>query len=53
MNKNNTTSDSLLTIRLPTPLLEKFKEKCSREYKKMSEALRECIREYVNKDEKK
>ena len=49
MNKNNTKADCLLTIRLPAPLLEKFKEKCNQEYKKMSEALRECIREYVNK----
>ena len=51
MDKNNTTSDSLLTIRLPTPLLNKFKEKCNKEYKKMSEALRECIRKYVEEKE--
>ena len=47
MNNKKTTSDSLLTIRLPSPLLKKFKEKCNREYKKMSEAIRECIRKYV------
>lgn len=49
MDKKNTTSDSLLTIRLPSPLLEKFKEKCNKEYKKMSEALRDCIRDYINR----
>lgn len=52
MNKNNTVADCTLTIRLPAPLLAKFKQKCNLEYKKMSEALRECIREYVAKGDK-
>jgi metal-responsive CopG/Arc/MetJ family transcriptional regulator len=47
MNKNNTISDRILTIRIPAPLLEKFKIKCNKEYKKMSESVRECIRRYV------
>ena len=48
MKKSNTISDDcLLTIRLPSALLKEFKNKCNQEYKKMSEALRECIRQYV------
>jgi metal-responsive CopG/Arc/MetJ family transcriptional regulator len=47
MNKN-IQDDCVLAVRVPKELLIKFREKCNKEYKKMSEALRECIRNYIN-----
>jgi metal-responsive CopG/Arc/MetJ family transcriptional regulator len=45
MKKHN--EDDLLTIRIAKPLMDKFKNKCNSEYKNMSEAIRELIREYI------
>lgn len=35
-----------LTIRVPEPLIKKFKKKCDEKFKTMSEALRDFIQEY-------
>ena len=45
MNKQN--ADKVLAIRIPAPLFDKFKDECNKNYKTMSEALRDFIREYV------
>lgn len=44
---NKTYADKVLAIRIPEPLFEKFKEKCNENYKTMSEALRDFIKEYI------
>lgn len=50
MNKNH--ADKVLAIRVPTPLFDKFKEKCNENFKSMSEALRDFIREYIKEEGK-
>ena len=47
MNKSN--ADKVLTIRIPLPLFDKFRDKCQENYKTMSEALRDLIREYIKR----
>jgi len=42
-------TDRLLNIRVPESLLEKFKDKCSENYKTMSEAIRDLIQEYIKR----
>ena len=39
----------LLNLRIPTELVEKFKVKCEENYKTMSEAMRDLIKEYIKK----
>jgi len=48
MNKIN--ADKTLAIRIPNPLFHKFKEKCDSNYKSMSEAIRDFIREYIKEE---
>lgn len=45
-------ADRPLTVRLPTPLFEKFRDKCNENYKTMSDALRDCVRWYVKQGDK-
>ena len=44
---NKIMQDKLIAMRLPAPLLEEFKIKCNLEYRKMSDAFREAIRQYI------
>lgn len=45
MRKEN--SNKYLTIRIPESLMSKFQSKCAQDYKTMSEALRDLIRQYI------
>ena len=45
MNKEN--ADKLLTIRIPKTLFGKFRSQCNKNYKTMSEALRDMIQKYI------
>ena len=40
-------ADKIVTLRLPQPMFEKFRDKCNADFKNMSEALREMIRNYI------
>ena len=40
-----------LTIAIPEVLISKFKNACDQNYKTMSEALRDYIKEYIKKTE--
>jgi metal-responsive CopG/Arc/MetJ family transcriptional regulator len=48
MKKEN--SEKLLQVRMQESLLEKFKEKCNKKYKKFSEVVREMIVKYVEEE---
>jgi metal-responsive CopG/Arc/MetJ family transcriptional regulator len=47
MDKKN--NDKLVNIRVPQTMFDNFKEKCSENYKTMSEALRDLIQEYIKR----
>jgi metal-responsive CopG/Arc/MetJ family transcriptional regulator len=49
MNKEKENNDHLLNIRVPQTMFDKFKDKCSENYKTMSEALRDLIQEYIKR----
>jgi metal-responsive CopG/Arc/MetJ family transcriptional regulator len=49
MNKTN--ADKLITIRIPEPLIKEFKIVCNKNYKTMSEALRDLIQEYIKRSQ--
>lgn len=42
-------NSKLFNLRLPVELMEKFRVKCDENYKTMSEALRDLIKEYIKK----
>lgn len=41
---------TLLNLRIPKELVEKFKVKCDENYKTMSEAMRDLIKEYIRRE---
>ena len=43
-------ADKLLNIRVPFRLFNIFKDKCNKNYKTMSEALRDLIQEYIKRE---
>jgi metal-responsive CopG/Arc/MetJ family transcriptional regulator len=45
MDKKN--ADKTFTLRIPTPLFEDFRNKCNENYKTVSEAIRDLIRNYL------
>lgn len=49
MTKHNK-SDKIVSIRIPTILLDKFKELCEENYQTMSSVMRDLINEYVKKE---
>jgi metal-responsive CopG/Arc/MetJ family transcriptional regulator len=51
MNNKNV-ADKVLAIRVPTPLFDKFKEKCNENFKSMSDTLRDFIRDYIKQGDK-
>lgn len=46
MNKNHNIPDKIMSIRVPEPLFNKFKEECDLNFKSMSDAIRDFIKEY-------
>ncbi len=48
MNKNN--ADKVIVVRIPTILFDQFKESCNKEFKTMSETIRDFIREYIKEN---
>ena len=40
----------LINMRIPKELVEKFKIKCEKEYKTMSEVIRDFIKEYIKNE---
>jgi metal-responsive CopG/Arc/MetJ family transcriptional regulator len=48
MDKEN--ADKLLNIRVPKTLFEKFRDKCNKKYKTMSEALRDLMQQYIKEE---
>ena len=49
MNKEK--AEKMVGVRIPDSLLEKFQEKCAKNYKTMSEAIRDLIQEYIKRDD--
>ena len=45
--------DKLLVVRLPAPLFDGFKDVCNSQYKTMSEAIRDFIRETIKNEKTK
>ena len=41
-------SDKIMSIRVPRPLFDKFKEVCNMNFKSMSDTIRDFIREHAN-----
>lgn len=50
MDKNKEANGHILNIRVPQSMFDKFKNKCSENYKTMSEALRDLIQEYIKRN---
>jgi metal-responsive CopG/Arc/MetJ family transcriptional regulator len=42
--------NKLMNLRIPQELFEKFKAGCDKNYKTMSETLRDLIREYIKRE---
>ena len=49
MNKEK--AEKMIGIRLPESLMEKFQKVCAKNYKSMSEALRDLMQEYIKRDD--
>jgi metal-responsive CopG/Arc/MetJ family transcriptional regulator len=49
MNNKKENSDKFLTIRIPKTLFDNFRSECNKNYKTMSESLRDLIQTYIKK----
>lgn len=47
MDNKYKTNDKIMSIRIPEPLFEKFKEACDSDFKSMSDTIRDFIRDRV------
>ena len=39
--------DKKMVIRMPSELMDKFQEECAKEYKTMSDKIRDLVKEYL------
>lgn len=51
MKKHN--ADQNVVVRTPLPLLAKFKDACNKNYKTVSEAVRDLMQRYIQENEDK
>ena len=46
---SNTSADKNITVRVPSPLVEEFRQRAKENYKTMSEAIRDLMQEYLTR----
>ncbi len=52
MNKKKNVADKIMSVKVPSPLFDKFKELCDQNYKTMSDTIRDFIRNYNKSNQK-